>query len=406
MPKRTIIFLIVMVTLAPFAMDIYLPGLENMVRDFHSSYGTVQLTISLYMLGFALSQLIFGPLSDHYGRRPIFFIGISIFLVGSLSCFFAPTIWFLIIARFLQALGGCVGLVTGFAVVRDSCNTEECVKLLATLSVAMATAFMIAPVMGAYFITTWGWRSSSLFVFVVGLILLISCYFFLEETSSNRSNSFSFRKPFVDYKELSQHPVFLRYGFYMILSFAGFFTFIANSPDLLIHDLKLSITAYSYLFALNGLMLVAGNWVTTRMITRVGIDGVIKAGAIIITLAAAALFVLDFIFGYQVWTVMVPMFFATFGYALLLPPSLAALLGPFKDKSATATALANFSRYLIAPVVATIAGYLSFLDQWPLAFILLFGSVAILVIGHTCVPSQSKLEDSQSAHPDRCRDLN
>jgi len=158
-----------LVALGPISTDLYLPSLPGLARDFGVAAADVQLTLSVFLIGLAVAQLIHGPLSDRFGRRPVLLTGLAIYVVASVACLLAPTIEVLIAVRFVQAVGACVGPVLARAIVRDVHGREGATRILAYMSAAMALAPAIGPIVGG-FVEVWlGWRVNFLLLVAYGL---------------------------------------------------------------------------------------------------------------------------------------------------------------------------------------------------------------------------------------------
>lgn len=380
MSRLLLILLALMTMVTPMSMDIYLPALEHITKALNTDFGTAQLTVSLFMLGFAITQLIFGSLSDHYGRRKIFYFGMSIYLIATLFCIMAINIDMLIIARFFQAAGGCVGTVTAFAVVRDLNEREKSAKLFALLGIGMALAPIIAPVIGAHLIEYFSWRSTFVFVFIIAALVLLMSMFILPETVKRKNNAFEFKQQLIRYYGLFKHPEFILYALIIVCIFNGFFAYIANSPDLLIHDLQVSVRHYGYLFALTGVALILGNTLSSKLISKLDTNMVVKIACGINLFASLLMLALNLFFGFTVWTLMVPIFFVAFSYTTLIPAALGNLLAPFHDRAGMATALVTSLRFGIAPIFASFTAFLHNYGQWPLTILLLTMSILALVL--------------------------
>ncbi|CAN0602829.1 unnamed protein product, partial [Ectocarpus sp. 12 AP-2014] len=181
--KRPSTFLLVLiVSISPLTMHIYLPSLPGLAADLQASDAQVQLTLSVYLFAVAVTQLIIGPLSDRFGRRPMLIWGMVIFLIATVFCRFATSIDGLVIARGFQAIGGCAGMVIGRAIVRDVASRNEAASLLGYVTMGMAIAQMIGPVIGGFLDGFYGWRASFDLLLLLGVALLVLVVTTLHET--------------------------------------------------------------------------------------------------------------------------------------------------------------------------------------------------------------------------------
>src|SRR5690606_20851902 len=166
--RPSLAILIAVTALGPMALNIFIPAMPGMTAVFGVDYGTIQLTLTLYLVGLAVAQLFMGPLSDRFGRRPVLLGGIGLFLAGSLAAALAPSIEALIVARIVQAVGGCAGIVLGRAIVRDTHSREASASMIGYITMVMVVAPMLAPLIGGYLDSWFGWRATFITVLAVG----------------------------------------------------------------------------------------------------------------------------------------------------------------------------------------------------------------------------------------------
>src|SRR5262245_12577002 len=168
--------------MGPLAIDTYLPALPTIAREFGSSMADVQVSLSIYFIGIALGQAVYGPLSDRLGRKPALYAGLLMFVAGSLGCALAPGVGPLIGFRFLQALGGCAPLVVPRAVVRDIFDARESVRMLSVLMLVFGLAPVLSPLLGGQLLVYFGWRSIFWVHASIGIALFVAVFAFLGET--------------------------------------------------------------------------------------------------------------------------------------------------------------------------------------------------------------------------------
>ena len=186
-PKPSLFLLVAMTGLGPFTMQIVIPSMPAMAAALAVPYGTIQLTLTVYLIGVAMGQLLYGPLSDRYGRKPLLLAGLGLYLLGSAAAAVAPDAGFLILARVLQAAGGCAGLVLGRAMVRDAYPRDRAASVIGYVSTAMAVAPMVSPLLGSVLTEHLGWRSTMLACLAIGVPLWFAMRVRLPETLVERA---------------------------------------------------------------------------------------------------------------------------------------------------------------------------------------------------------------------------
>jgi len=189
-----IALLIAVSAVSPLGINMYLPSMPGMARALGVTFTTIQLTLSLYLGAMALGQLIIGPLSDRFGRRPVLLLGLVTFIAGSTICLSAQSIGILIVGRIVQAIGGCAGITLSRAIVRDLYGRNQAASMIAYVTMGMAVAPMIAPTIGGLLETFFGWRASFAFLIGFGGLALVFAYWRLRETHHSRAGGEAARK--------------------------------------------------------------------------------------------------------------------------------------------------------------------------------------------------------------------
>ena len=181
--------LIAIAAVSPLGINLYLPSMPGMARALGVDFTTIQLTLSLYLAAMAVGQLIIGPLSDRFGRRPVLLIGLTVFVIGSLICLAAQNVGLLIFGRVVQAFGGTAGITLSRAIVRDLYGRNQVASMIGYVTMGMAVAPMIAPTIGGVLETLFGWRASFAFLMVFGGLALLFAFWHLSETNRNRGSA-------------------------------------------------------------------------------------------------------------------------------------------------------------------------------------------------------------------------
>lgn len=367
-----------LVAFGPVSTDMYLPALPGLTQTFDTTVGNVQLTLSIFLTGFALAQLVIGPLSDRFGRRPVLLSGLVVYVIASVGCLFSPTIEALILARLFQAMGACAGAVIGRAVVRDIYATDSA-RILAYMATAMAVAPMVAPIIGGYLLVWHDWRAIFLVLIVFGFTLLVLIALLLQETNEHKNaKAINITHMAENYRLLLVHRAFIGYAFINAFIFSGLFSFISGSSFVLIEFLGVAPQDFGLFFGIVVMGFIGGALIAGRMTQRLGIDRLIALGCLISSLWGLIMVALAFAGFDTVAAIVIPMFGFLIGVGLIMPNAMAGAIGPFPHMAGAASALMGFLQmgsaaaisFLIAhfydgtqiPMTSTIAvtGLLSF----------------------------------------------
>ena len=329
-----------MVAIGPLSTDLYLPSLPSIGAALGASVAETQLTLSAFIGGFALATVIYGPLSDRFGRRPVLMAGLGLFAMGSFGCAAAETIHALIAWRFVEAVGGCAGPVVARAVVRDLYGREQAARVLSYMSGAMAVAPSVAPIIGGWIHTAFGWRGHFVALGLVGTLLLLLTTLIARET--NRFRDPSATSPvtlWANMRALFRHRTFIAYAATFALSYCCLFSFISGSAYIAMEILGVAPQNFGFLFIFVAGAFVIGAFFSGRLTPRVGILRMIGAGVVIGALAAATGLTLAFAGIQTIFAVVVPMAVVFFSCALVFPNAMAGAISPFSQTAGLASSV-------------------------------------------------------------------
>lgn len=269
--------LVLMASVGPLAMNVFLPSLPTMSRHFNVDYSEIQLVISAYLVALAVMQLFIGPASDRFGRRPVLLICFSLFCVATLAAIYSPTFHVLLGWRLVQSLSAA-GIVLSRAIVRDVFAPEDSASKIAYITMGMSVTPMIAPFLGGYLDEHFGWQASFWLTFALGLIALIVLWFDLEETNLDRSSSI--RAQFRAYPELLRAPRFWGYTATATFVSGAFFAFLGGGPYVSTEMLHMTPSQYGIHFGIVSVGYMAGNFLSGRFTKALGMNRMMLMGSI------------------------------------------------------------------------------------------------------------------------------
>jgi len=394
-PNKRLIALLACVSMAgPFAMQIYLPALPVVRESFGVSVALAQLSLSISVLALAPAVLIYGPLADRYGRRPILVAGLTVFLLGSVACALSPNIWWLIAGRTVQAVGGASGLVVARAIVTDLYAPGQVARMFATLTMAMIVGPTVAPLLGGFLTDQLGWRSVFVVVSLFGAGLVWLTHIALEETARRSHDGGGLGGILKGFGRLAARPVFFAYALQTSFSIAVYYTFISAAPYIMVSILDRPPTEYGLYFLLLSFGYFVGNLVTARISGRVGGDRMILAGAVTsVVFACVALFAALTL----EWSPIVffgPMMFLAFSFGLSAPNSHAMALGAVPDATGTASSTVGFLQQALGAVVIQSIGFLLHDTPYPMLVFMLVGTLLSL----TCISAAIGYKRREKSH--------
>jgi len=282
------VLLTALAAIGSFSVSIYTPSMPSLVADFHTRPAMVKLTLSLFLVGFAVAQLVYGPLSDRFGRRPVLVAGLAVYVVGSLACAVAPSIDAMIAGRFLQAVGACARPVLGRAVVRDVHGREGTARVLAWIGAATTLSPAIGPTLGGSLHVWFGWRANFLLLAIFGAALLATAWRLLGETNRQLDPvAIGFAPVAGKYRRLLTDRFYLGYMLSGSCIYAGLYSWIAAAPFLFVDRLGFSPDHYGALTIVTTGSYIGGSVAAARLTHRAGLDRMILLGCALAVTGAA-----------------------------------------------------------------------------------------------------------------------
>lgn len=351
---------------SPLAINIYLPSMPAMAGYFQVDFATIQLTLSVYLIAVALGQLVMGPLSDRYGRRPVLLSGIACFVLGSLLCLIASSIETLLVARVVQAVGGCAGITLSRAIVRDLYPRDQAASMLGYVTMGMAIAPMLAPSLGGVLEAAYGWQAGFAFLLGFGLLILLAAFRGLHETNPRRGSVGAAGQMLRGYAKLVRSGPFWGYSFATAFASGVFFSFVAGGSYVMIEIMGRSALEFGLYFAAVPGGYILGNFFTGRFSTRAGSDRLMLLGGLA-CLISVALIAAAFAAGVEhPLALFAPMIGAGVGNGMLMPAGIAGAISARPDAAGAAAGLSGAIQMGVAALVAPLVGALLTDSAWPM----------------------------------------
>lgn len=352
-PLGLIILLMAMSAIGPVSLNILVPATPGLVVLFNTNVETVQLTLSLYLFGLALSQLVMGPLSDRFGRKPVLLAGLFITAAASLAAIFSTSIGMLILFRTLQALGASSGLVIGRAIIRDLYARDRAAAMIGLVTTVMVIAPMAAPLIGGILDTHLGWEYTFVLTGVMAASVMAWVFGSLPETRPDHITGGGVRYMLHESRELLSDRKFIGYALVCAIGTATFFTFLGGGPHVVIGIMARTSAEYGLWFIATSGGFMLGNFITSRTSQRYGIDRMIGIGLAllligsVLTIATVAAFPDG-----GPWTIFVPQLAISIGNGIFLPNCVAGAVSVRPQAAGTASGITGFLQMATGAVAA------------------------------------------------------
>ncbi len=359
--------LIAVSALQPFALNVLAPATPGLARSFATDYGTIQLTLTLYLVAVALSQVVVGPISDRIGRRPCILAGVGLFVLGSVLGAFAADIATLLAARVVQAVGGGTCFALSRAVVRDTAEKDEAASLFGYITMVMVLSPMVAPLIGGFLDARLGWRT--IFWVKVGLALpvAVAAILLLNETRQ-RSAAASVGDMIGAFPILFGNPVFLGYALAIGFTTASFFTFVSGAPFVVVEVMGREPDVYGLYFMLNAAGYMFGNFVSGRFARRIGSERLLLTGVILSLISVVLALGIAAVGPWTPATLFVPLALNAIGNGLSIPGGTAAALSVRPELAGTAAGLLGASQLGLGALGALLVAHT--VPLWPPSLVL------------------------------------
>ena len=374
--------LLLAVCLTQVAVDIYAPALIAIADDFNSSIAHVQHSMSIYMIGVAISQLIYGPVSEGIGRKKPLILGLVIMLVGCIICLYSTNINALIIGRFIQGTGAGACATLWRSIFRDSFTGEELSTYGSYLGTVVKFVIPAAPLLGCYLLINFGWVANFVFMGLYTMVALVCIIFFFTETNKNfHKNNLKLAYVIHNYTRLLKCKLFMGITFSTFLTFGAFFSWFVTGPVLLIKNIGISPVYFGWLnFLSAALACGTAAWLNGKYVKKFGINKCLRFGWSVVLISGIIMLLGKYLVGLNIFTLMIPMMILFFGVTFIWPNLFARAFTPYGDIAGYAGSLYGFMQIIGGAAVSAIITILPADDQGVFAItIILCSSLAWIV---------------------------
>ena len=353
---RTAVILGLLSCVGPFAIDMYLPALPAVATDLDASISSVQVTLTAFFIAFGVSQLVYGPAADWYGRKPPLYAGLVIFIIGSLACAFAPSIGWLTVARFIQCVGAAAVMVIPRAIIRDMHTGTEATRLMALVMLVISVSPMLAPLAGSGLIKVWDWRAIFVLLMAAGAASLLLTAFLQPETlKAEKRVPIETRTLLAGSKTLLSDPYFMGLTFIGGFGMASFFVFIASASFVYTKQYGLTPTGFSIAFAINAIGFFGASQMAAGLGERFGMARVVAGATAGFAVFTVLLFALT-LAGFGTLPVLVGLLLcANACLGLAVPPVMVMALDPHGDIAGLASSLGGTLQMLAGSLMIALA---------------------------------------------------
>jgi MFS transporter, DHA1 family, multidrug resistance protein len=381
----------------PFAIDMYLPAFSKIAAQYGTTTARISLTLSTYFVGFALGQLIYGPLLDRYGRKRPLYVGLVVYILCSVGCSLAPDLRTFTTLRFLEALGGCVAQVAAMAMVRDFFPPRQVAKILSLCFLMIGVSPLLAPTIGSLVMTGLGWQWIFLLLATIAFVILMITIFWLPEGHQpDESVSLRLGPILANCLSILKNPQFLTYNLAGSFSFAGLFTYVAGSPIIFMDGFHMNTKSFGVVFAVLVMGFIGGNQVNVFLLRRFSSPQIFTAALMVQVFIAILFFVgtLSHLVDLKATLVLFFLFLSCIG--LTFPNAAALSIMPFSRDIGQASALGGFLQTGTGAAISMSIGLFG-----PQAVVTLLASTTLIsltvfLVGRTRIGELIESKESQT----------
>ncbi|KAA6224859.1 MULTISPECIES: multidrug effflux MFS transporter [unclassified Campylobacter] len=376
---KLVVILAFMSSVAPLSTDMYLPALSHVEESFKTNTFLTQLSLASFFIAFAFGQLIYGPLSDIFGRKKPILIGVFIFIMSSLGCVVIDDINSFIILRFFEALGGCAGVVIARAIVNDLFEIKDAAAIFALIMVVRSLAPMLSPTFGGILLQYFSWQSIFTTLFLLGILLFIMVLFGFKESAPHlKERKFSHKEAMQGYKAVLKDKPFLVYTFVAALALASMFAYLTGSNFVFTKFFNLGEQAYAILFGVNSLGFIIFANVNAKWVQSYDPEKILALSLLVMLISLLIVLLTSFIYP-NFWLFEIALFIGISMLGFIAPNTTTLAMARFKEHSGTASAILGMVEFALAGFISFIVGATN--ANTPLVLALVMSACLILANG-------------------------
>ncbi len=381
-PRFNVVLIMGLLTaIGPLSIDMYLPAFPAIAKSLDTTVSRVTLSLSSFFIGISAGQLLYGPLLERFGRKKPLYAGLFVYFLASLGCAFAQSVDTLIILRFLQAMGGCVGMVAARAMVRDLFDVTDSAKVFSMLMLVVSVSPIIAPTLGGYITDLFGWRYIFAMLIVIVLFILVGTFFFLPE-SKKPNPEFSLRPvPILkNFASVLRHPYFITYALTGAVSSAGLYAYIAGSPYVFMEIFKVTGSQFGWIFAIIAAGLIGASQINTILLRQSQSEHIIKMATFSQALIGAILVVITLMGWSNLYLTVFLIFLFLACQGFIFPNATALALAPLGHNAGNASALIGTIQMTIGASASAIVSVLQNHTALPMAVVMTCSAAGAFVV--------------------------
>ncbi len=367
--------------IGPLSIDMYLPAFPSIAKGLNTTVASVMLSLSSFFIGISFGQLLYGPLLERYGRKTPLYFGLSLYAISSLACATAMSVETLIIFRFFQALGGCVGMVASRAMVRDLFDVKENAKVFSTLMLVIAVSPIIAPSLGGFITTYIGWRYIFIMLIIVIASIIAGIYFLLPD-SKGPDSSFSLKPTAIlsSFASIIKHPQFALYTFSGSIASAGLYAFISGSPYVFLEVFKVTEQHYGWVFAFVASGLIGSSQLNSLFLKRFKSEQIIRAALYFQSFVAFVLAAISILGFNELYSTILLIFLYLCCQGFIFPNASALSMASFGHNAGNASALMGFIQMSLGALMSAMVSVFHNESTLPMTGVMAFCSILASLI--------------------------